>query len=117
MFIKTLKRNGLLLFLFSGALIYITYTNSIQHKLLQEQIVVCNYKYDSVMYKYIELKEDNMYCSLKLSQQNDKIEGLYNLILKLNSTCDEKERLKITRKELPQIFALKDKTVTGKSIN
>lgn len=116
-FITAIKKNGLLLFLFSGALLYLTHTNNVQHKTLQKQIIVCNYKYDSVMFKYIELKEDNLYCGLKLNEQNKKIEGLYNLILKLNTTCDEKERLKITKKELPQIFALKDKKLNMKAIN
>ena len=114
---NTFEKNGLLLVLFSGALIYLTHLNSVQYDLLMGQIVNVNHRYDSLSIKYLDLKENNMYCGLKLDEQNKKIEQLYNLIIKLNNTCDNEEWKKITKKEFPLIFALKDKSLNYKAIN
>jgi len=114
---ETLKKNGLLLFLFSGALWYLTSLNTIQHDLMMTQIKSCNDRNDSLSAKYLDLKEDNMYCGLQMDEQNKKIEQLYNLIIKLNNTCDNEERKKITKKEFPLIFALKDKSLNYKAVN
>jgi predicted nucleic acid-binding Zn-ribbon protein len=108
----TLKRNGLLLLLFSVALLYIIINNSIentnslaQYEKLELQIITCNHRYDSLSQAYSQLREDNMYCSLKMDAQNEKIEQLYKLIIRLNNTCDMEERKRITRKEFPLLFA------------